>query len=167
MAKWTRGDPEPPEPSYVYFLQCGGFVKIGLSKRPRQRLIALASVVPYEVDLILMLRGDRFLERRLHKRFEAQWHQNEWFLLDATIRSFIDENIQQCCAQLVDAMIGVPEFVRRRSRKFHAKAGRSRAQLGGAKGKPRLATGESKQLVWKGEIDLHAALRRNQEATIS
>jgi hypothetical protein len=49
--------------SYVYFLQCGGFVKIGVSARPTSRLLALSASGPHEVRLLLMLEGGRALEK--------------------------------------------------------------------------------------------------------
>lgn len=76
--------------SYVYFIQCGGLVKIGVATDVRGRLATLQTGNPAELRLLLCIPGDKNLENELHARFYAYSVEREWFHLSDEIKSFIN-----------------------------------------------------------------------------
>ena len=70
------------EGSFVYFVQCGEFVKIGYTFDPRSRLDALLSGTPHDIDLIKLIAGGLAAERALHRCLSAFRHRREWFRLE-------------------------------------------------------------------------------------
>jgi len=77
---------------YVYFANCEtGFVKIGYTKRPENRLKQVSSAHHIKINDYFLVAGDRTLEMNLHKIFEKQRMYAEWFFLDyQELRSFIE-----------------------------------------------------------------------------
>lgn len=63
-----------------------GFLKIGKSDNPRQRLKALQNACPYELELFttIQVNGDwHIVEDRLHNIFDENNVKGEWFELPA------------------------------------------------------------------------------------
>lgn len=85
----ARGaDQAPGKPStqhYIYFLQIGDRIKIGISHRPLKRLDALAYAAPSAIKRAVIVTGSRNDERRLHDRFKAYRTRGEWFVLSRPI----------------------------------------------------------------------------------
>lgn len=54
-------------------------MKIGHSKSPEHRLAEFRTVFPYRMRVLWRHGGGLPLERALHKRFEAQHREDEWF----------------------------------------------------------------------------------------
>lgn len=86
---WVEPEYEGP---FVYFIEAAGLgtVKIGWSrKHPVQRLYRLRVGSPVALELLGFMRGDRSMERRLHRRFRHQRARGEWFNLSDELRTFI------------------------------------------------------------------------------
>lgn len=68
---------------WVYFIQCGEYVKIGLSSNVESRLKALQSATPYPLKLLKKLPVPNMAraEARLHRHFASVRHKGEWFRL--------------------------------------------------------------------------------------
>jgi hypothetical protein len=64
---------------WVYFIQCGGFIKIGFSGDPLFRLRALQKANPLPLRLVATQRGERDLERKIHRHFRQARREGEWF----------------------------------------------------------------------------------------
>lgn len=75
---------------YVYFAECEGYLKIGSSTRPRQRVSKYASTNPFEVRLIGLVLGDERHEVALHKAFAHLHHRREWFVCTDQARKLIE-----------------------------------------------------------------------------
>lgn len=74
--------------SYVYFIEAGDFIKIGVSRDPIIRLgqiragggvAAPEGLSTANARLLAVEQGDRFEEKALHKRFAEHRHTGEWF----------------------------------------------------------------------------------------
>ena len=86
---WRYGDtPDPdlplPRVDVVYYLRYDRRVKIGTSRRPRQRL---ASIMHDE--LLAFERGGRAVEQQRHREFAAIREGGEWFTLTDELRTHI------------------------------------------------------------------------------
>lgn len=86
---WRYGDsPDPdlplPRVDVVYYIRFDARVKIGTSRRPRQRL----SSIRHE-ELLAFERGDRAVEQQRHREFAAVREGGEWFTLTDELRSHI------------------------------------------------------------------------------
>ncbi|HXH91338.1 MAG TPA: GIY-YIG nuclease family protein [Thermoanaerobaculia bacterium] len=80
----------------VYFLRCEQFVKIGHAADIRERLIDLATITPFDVEIVAYIAQPpgphaRALEKSLHARFSALRHRAEWFRLEEPLIGFIQE----------------------------------------------------------------------------
>lgn len=70
----TLPEPEPPAPSWVYFLRRGDRIKIGFTTDPATRFTVLRA------DEVLHVEpGDTGHERALHAMFAQHWITGEWF----------------------------------------------------------------------------------------
>ncbi|KJL46294.1 T5orf172 domain protein [Microbacterium hydrocarbonoxydans] len=86
---WRYGDspdPDLPRPvvEVVYYIRYDRRVKIGTSRRPRQRL---ASIRHHE--LLAFERGGRALEQQRHREFADVREGGEWFTLTADLRRHV------------------------------------------------------------------------------
>lgn len=85
------------EDSWVYFIQHDGKVKIGVSINVAARAVSLSL---RWTDVVAVIKGDRKLERALHKRFAAyRVGDTEWFDYCDTIREYIDHYAEPFSAQ--------------------------------------------------------------------
>jgi len=90
---------------FVYYIQCGSFVKIGTSINPEKRCDQLRrggkavrpSLWVGNPRLIAYYPGNVAAERELHRQFAAKRDQGEWFLLDEELVEHIDDIQQQQC----------------------------------------------------------------------
>lgn len=86
---WRYGDsPDPglPRPviEVVYYIRYDRRVKIGTSRRPRQRL----SSIRHE-ELLAFERGGRDVEQARHREFAEAREGGEWFTLTPTLSAHI------------------------------------------------------------------------------
>lgn len=78
---------------YVYFIKpkgASGPVKIGLSEYPELRMMANSHWVPFPLELLLKIPGDRFLEARFHRMFLDCHSHLEWFNMTPKLQSVIE-----------------------------------------------------------------------------
>ncbi|NIV32750.1 MAG: hypothetical protein GWN58_25880 [Anaerolineae bacterium] len=75
----------PPEPGFVYLLQCAEYYKIGCSKKVDRRIKQLSTLPPFDLVHICSIQTDDMyqLEFELHQRFQHKRKRGEWFTLDA------------------------------------------------------------------------------------
>lgn len=73
----------------VYFVRCGGFIKIGLATNVRKRLLCLQTHSPHEMTLLMDSHGSVAVEREYHKRFATNHHKNEWFRLEGDLLVYL------------------------------------------------------------------------------
>jgi len=64
---------------FIYFIECGDFIKIGYSVRPRERFRRIAAMSPVEMRLIGITAGGVYDERDAHTKFSHIRARNEWF----------------------------------------------------------------------------------------
>lgn len=74
----------------VYFFEAGGLIKIGFSRRLKDRMKALQDALPYEGNLLHTIVGTERMEAYLHERFAADRVRGEWFTRSAELLSYID-----------------------------------------------------------------------------
>lgn len=63
----------------IYFLETGGFIKIGYSMGADVRITQLQTASPYELILIGTIKGSLRNEEQLHSRLRHLRHRGEWF----------------------------------------------------------------------------------------
>lgn len=72
---------------YVYFIKCcneDGYIKIGVSIDPKERMSALSTASPYELKILCTIdlctpEAAYIAERKLHKMFKSNQIKYEWF----------------------------------------------------------------------------------------
>lgn len=82
---------------YVYFVECGGRVKIGYSSDPSFRLRTLRTYAPFPLRVLGYLTVEsKEAEAKLHERFRhlRVWPNREWFHLGIDLRVFIARAMQ-------------------------------------------------------------------------
>lgn len=77
----VRALARPETATYVYFIQAGerGPIKIGVASNPYTRLDSLQTGNPYLLRLIAAFAGGYPDEARLHREFERERLESEWF----------------------------------------------------------------------------------------
>lgn len=89
-------DPEAAT-SQIYFFYCGGFVKIGMSKKIIKRLTSLKIGMPWPAHMIAIIPGGRNREGFLHFCFREYHFRGEWFHMSEEIRTIVREfGIPEC-----------------------------------------------------------------------
>jgi hypothetical protein len=104
---WPSGDVGLPQPlrqtdfappnkgrSFVYFIQSGEFIKIGISMWIPRRMRGLRHANPHQLECIHSIESrtrleSRTIERELHRRFAAHRQTGEWFRDCDEIRAYI------------------------------------------------------------------------------
>jgi len=84
---------------FVYYIQCGMYVKIGTSIDPYNRVKQLARggkakrpvIWVGEPQLLAVEFGNAFHERMRHQQFAECRDVGEWFLLNEELADFIDD----------------------------------------------------------------------------
>ena len=95
IVRLYQGDaPSAPAPvargPSIYFIRCGGFIKIGKADDPESRLTKMRTDNPLDLELLHAVPGDFDLERQLHKRFAAYHHRREWFRYEGELAAWLD-----------------------------------------------------------------------------
>lgn len=76
--------------SYVYFIACEEFCKIGFSADPEIRLANLQSGVPFELKILHTVVGGETVERKLHEMFSGIRVRGEWFRKTTALLAYIE-----------------------------------------------------------------------------
>lgn len=76
---------------HVYFVECGGRIKIGYSTNVEARMKALETGAPHSLTLLATIPGSQGFERAIHSVLGAHRHKGEWFDDCAAVRSLISE----------------------------------------------------------------------------
>ena len=71
----------------TYFIASDAFIKIGRSEQPEVRLRQLKTGSPAELQLLLVLDGDR--EQEFHEQFKHLHVSGEWFARGDELENFI------------------------------------------------------------------------------
>lgn len=77
--------------SFVYFIRQGASVKIGYSSNPLHRVATLKTAMSEPIDVMVVVAGDRLLERRLHASLAKHRLQGEWFRNHKDIRRVMEQ----------------------------------------------------------------------------
>lgn len=77
--------------SYVYFIRCGQFIKIGSSENPANRLRALRTGNPFPLSILKTVPGDGAVEFAYQREFRAHLHRDEWFRDEGSLREFLGD----------------------------------------------------------------------------
>jgi hypothetical protein len=94
---------------FIYYIQCGAFIKIGTSINPESRCNQLErggkakrpSIWVGNPHLIAYIPGNVAKERELHREFASIRDEGEWFLMnDDLIEHVADIQVQQCLAEI-------------------------------------------------------------------
>lgn len=75
----------------IYFIEGGGFVKIGFTRDFSRRLPHIKTSSPFPITVLLVVPAHTSDEKRLHKRFANARLHGEWFKLTPEIQAYIDE----------------------------------------------------------------------------
>lgn len=83
---------------YIYFLQMDlvkhgchqGPVKVGFSKKPDDRFDDISSHLPFNINMLLVIRGTIKEEKRIHKAFIRHLMRHEWYYPTQELMSFIE-----------------------------------------------------------------------------
>lgn len=79
---WRSCARQPGE-SFVYAIECDGFIKIGVSNNPEKRAAAIQGSSPHPVQVLKFWRVSRArrldLERGIHELLRTRRVRNEWF----------------------------------------------------------------------------------------
>lgn len=87
----AMGRPKPQHPGFIYFIESGGFIKIGYSKKWEKRVLSLKSANPQKIDVLLVIEGTREREGDLHARFQESRIRGEWYQPTQALLDYIDE----------------------------------------------------------------------------
>lgn len=71
-----------PQIEVVYYIRFDRRVKIGTSRRPRQRLASI-----WHDELLAFERGGRPVEQQRHREYAASREGGEWFTLTEELRA--------------------------------------------------------------------------------
>ena len=90
--------------SVVYFIQaeCGssylGPIKIGYTKKLRNRLISMNMDNFHELKILKIISGDRNKEKEIHQKFAGIRIKGEWFKPDQSLLNYISliEETEEC-----------------------------------------------------------------------
>jgi len=117
-ASWAIDGPHPlstfPELGpFVYYIQCGSFIKIGTSINPESRVAQLRrggkairpSLWVGNPRLIAYLPGNVSKERELHREFAHARDNGEWFVINEELVEHVEDVQQQQCLMELDVHV--------------------------------------------------------------
>lgn len=99
----------------VYFAQALDKVKIGCSRRPRERILTVSEWIPFPVKLLATMPGTYALEAALHRMFAEEWSHGEWFNLSPRLFDFIDRVARGLPVEIVDRSLSLEANARRKA----------------------------------------------------
>lgn len=77
----------------VYFVAAPGRIKIGFTRNPEKRLIALRRADMEELTVVAIVDGYRSLEKKLHGLLQAHRLRGEWFVDCPEVREVINDAV--------------------------------------------------------------------------
>ena len=80
--------------TYIYFIKSANKVKIGYTKNVRKRKKYIQSHCSEKCELLVLIPGDRKLEKEIHQHFKKYKSHGEWFLLGEDLKNYI-KRLQQ------------------------------------------------------------------------
>lgn len=82
----------------VYFIQAGGFIKIGKSSTENLnfRKGMMQTGCPYKMEIVGYVQGGHERERDLHAEFHEQRYRGEWFFASSIILEYIAKHSVAC-----------------------------------------------------------------------
>lgn len=78
-----------PRAGWIYFIEAGGFIKIGFTTNVPARLASIETSSPHSVTLLRQEPGTMRDEAAYHARFAAHRVRREWFALDGDLAAFL------------------------------------------------------------------------------
>ncbi len=78
--------------SWIYFLQCKNYIKIGRTNNILKRMVEIQCFNPFPLKLLLVFEGGSKQEASLHTRFGKDRIKGEWFLLSPHLKRYIIKN---------------------------------------------------------------------------
>lgn len=89
--KWNEVEARFPKEAkgFIYFAQCGEYVKIGFTYSLSTRLACLQTSNPHTIALLGYICGSKDDETTIHERFSSLRHRGEWFRDGPELRTFI------------------------------------------------------------------------------
>lgn len=64
---------------YLYFVRCGGYVKIGVTSDVERRMKDMKTHCPYDMQLLKVEENKEGLEEYYHNLYKDKHHRGEWF----------------------------------------------------------------------------------------
>ncbi len=108
-AYWER-DMELVSEDALYFIHSGGgHIKIGRSKDPFKRITELSTGSPLKTKLLLVIPNRGCMEKRLHKWFEDQRCNGEWFVMNDRMVRFIDYLTRKLADTPMEELVAVAQ----------------------------------------------------------
>jgi len=80
---------------YIYFIHCRGYIKIGKSVEPENRLLALQGGNPFPLKILLLIDVPNMnkYEKAFHKHFtDYRIPSTEWFIIKEKLLEFLIQN---------------------------------------------------------------------------
>lgn len=78
---------------FIYFAFAGSMVKIGFSTTPTARASQLQTAMALPLSAVVILPGDRRIEKQLHARFSSFRSHREWFRNEEPIRRLVMRSV--------------------------------------------------------------------------
>lgn len=88
-----RSKASTSRPGYIYFLFADSMVKIGFSKTPTARTSQLQTAMPLQLTALVILPGERQLDKKLHALFSKDHSHREWFRASDGIRRLVQRSV--------------------------------------------------------------------------
>jgi hypothetical protein len=79
--------------AFVYFIQAGPYLKIGVARNPFERMADLQTSHPEDLRLVgaILCLTPHAVEGALHRRFLDRRKRGEWFALDVRLVAFVQD----------------------------------------------------------------------------
>lgn len=97
--KKLHNDGTEKEKTFIYFVRSGEFIKIGQSKRWKERVENMQVGSPHTIVVLLVLIAEPKLESKLHNWFRTDHFRGEWFHSGPAILAYIKEHLPECVAK--------------------------------------------------------------------
>lgn len=78
-----------PGYTWVYFVECANFIKIGRATNPRLRIGGMQTGCPLPIRFLVAFEGRDFLEKEMQESFSDCHHRGEWFSANDDLYDFI------------------------------------------------------------------------------
>jgi hypothetical protein len=108
MARKLPNKTGDEEKTFIYFVRSGEFIKIGQSKRWKQRIENMQVGSPHTIITLLVLIAEPKLEGKLHNWFRADHFRGEWFHSGPAILEYIREHLSECVSKSNECDLRMP-----------------------------------------------------------